>query len=150
MSEMPARLLEWEKNLQRCITEGREPPNDEYKRLALLRMIPQKQRASIWETANKLYPTFAELLAKVQEMVQDDLDHKNGVSPMDIDNAEPEGEWVNTGQTLTGKGANGEDTIFLLQRRGSAMRVTPKGKGKGAGKGGGGGAQDQGPGGEPK
>ena len=101
-------------------------------------MIPQKQRASIWETANKLYPTFADLLGKVQEMVQDDLDNKNGVGPMDIDVVEQEGEWVNTGQTLTGKGANGEDTIFLLQRRGSAMRVTPKGKGKGARKGGGG------------
>ena len=32
MSEMPGALLEWEKNLQRCIQEGRVPPSDEWKR----------------------------------------------------------------------------------------------------------------------
>ena len=34
MSEMPARLFEWEKNIRRCIQEGREPPSDHVKRLA--------------------------------------------------------------------------------------------------------------------
>ena len=92
MSEMPARLLEWEKNLQRCITEGREPPNDEYKRLALLRMIPPKERAAIWETANKLYPTFAELLKNVHRIIQEDTDEPQGLGPMDVDNVEEHGQ----------------------------------------------------------
>ena len=63
MSEMPARLLEWEKNLQRCTQEGREQPRDDVKRLALLKMLPQKQWSKIWSVANKLYPTFSDLLA---------------------------------------------------------------------------------------
>ena len=35
IKEMPAALLEWEKNLRRCLQEGRTAPNDETKRLAL-------------------------------------------------------------------------------------------------------------------
>ena len=68
MPDLPKCMLEWEKNLRRCVQEGRTPPNDETKRLALLRMIPATQRKEIWHTANKLYPTFAELLAKVNEL----------------------------------------------------------------------------------
>ena len=47
-------------------------------------MLPPKNRAAIWDTANKLYPTFADLLAKTQEMIQDAIDAKNGVGPMDL------------------------------------------------------------------
>merc|ERR1711978_665007 len=85
MADMPQCLLEWEKSLRRCLAEGRSPPNDETKRLALLRMLPKTQREAIWETADKLYPTFAELLAKVQQMVQDDMDKRMGAGPMDVD-----------------------------------------------------------------
>ena len=86
MSDLPGCILEWERrNLRKCIEEGREPPSDERKRLALLKMLPPKNRAAIWDTANKLYPTFADLLAKTQEMIQDAIDAKNGVGPMDLD-----------------------------------------------------------------
>ena len=33
---------------------------------------------------------------------------------------------------MVGKGPKGEDTLFLLQKRGSATRVVPKGGGRGA------------------
>ena len=44
ISELPERLLEWERDLRICLQEGRTPPSDEMKRLALLRMIPAKER----------------------------------------------------------------------------------------------------------
>ena len=72
--------------------------------------VPQKQREGIWNTANRLYPTFADLMGHVQELVQDDLDSRNGVKPMEIDMAEDEGKWVSTGQTLIGKDDNGDET----------------------------------------
>ena len=101
-------------------------------RIALLRMLPKEQRKAIWETANKLYPTFTELLAKVQEMVQDDIDKRQGADFMDVDHVDDDEEgWQSTGQVLTGKGAHGEEALFTLQRRGNAMRVAPKGGGKG-------------------
>ena len=131
VSELPARLLEWERNLRRCAEEGREVPSDASKRLALLKMIPKKEREGIWNVAGKLYPTFADLLARVQEMIADDIDQKNGVSQMEVDDLGDEGEWKSTGQTLVGKGPQGEEQLFLLQRRGGALRVAPKG-GKGA------------------
>ena len=58
---------------------------------------------------------------------------------MEIDNLEDE-PWKDSGETFTGKGPDGEDTIFVLQRRGSQTRLRPKGKaaGKGAYKGAGG------------
>ena len=43
MAEMPARLLEWEEDLKRCEDEGRTPPTEEQKRLALLQMMPAKE-----------------------------------------------------------------------------------------------------------
>ena len=55
MSDLPQCILEWEKSLLRCAQEGRDPPSDGTKHLALLRMIPSKQRQQIWQTANKLY-----------------------------------------------------------------------------------------------
>ena len=116
ISEMPSRLLEWERNLRRCVEEGRDPPTDDNKRLALLKMLPAKQRDAIWDTANKLYPTFNELLSKVQEMVQDDLDSKASNAQMDVDALGDEtAEWKETGQILTGKGAKGEEVLFTLQ-----------------------------------
>ena len=61
-------------------------------------------------------------------MVQDELDHKAGTVPMDIDQCDDnDEEWKATGQTLVGKGPKGEDTLFLLQKRGNAFRVAPKG-----------------------
>ena len=63
-------------------------------------MLPQKQRQAIWQTANKLYPTFMELLTKIQEMIQDDFDSRQHGAPMDVDNIDgdhPEEEWVPTG-----------------------------------------------------
>ena len=125
MRDMPAALLEWEKNLRRCLQEGRSAPNDETKRLALLRMLPKAQRSANWDTANKLYPTFPELLAKVQEMDQDDIDSKAAGMPMDVDRIDDdgEGESKETGQTLTGNEANGEDTLFMLQKRGISFRL---------------------------
>ena len=152
ISELPGCLLEWEKNLRRCLAEGRTPPSDETKRLALLRMIPSKQRGEIWQTANKLYPKFNDLLAKVQEMIQDDFDARHsGIARMDVDNVDDDDNddgWVSTGQTLSGKGAKGEESLFMLQKRGNATRIVPKGKGRGKGKksdggGGGGGAPAQ-------
>ena len=133
MSDLPGCIQEWEKSLRRCVQEGRTPPDDSTKRLALLRMIPPKQRGEIWQTANKLYPTFGELLAKVQEMIQDEFDAKNSNARMDIDQVEDndDSKWQSTGQVLTGKGPNGEETLFLLQRRGNATRIKPKGNGKG-------------------
>ena len=47
ISDLPNRLLEWEKNLRRCIAEGREVPSDATKRLALLRMLPKEERKTI-------------------------------------------------------------------------------------------------------
>ena len=32
MAELPGRLLEWERNLRRCLTERRQPPSEEAKR----------------------------------------------------------------------------------------------------------------------
>ena len=116
--------------MRRCIAEGRVPPDEGTKRLALLRMLPPKQRESIWDVADQLYPTFAELLAKVQKLIQDEIDSKQG-GAMDIDHVDDDEDWKNTGEVLTGKGANGEDTLFVLQRKGNMTRVRPKGKGKG-------------------
>ena len=50
-------------------------------------------------------------------MIQDDLDAKNGVAGMDIDEVMEEGEWKPTGQVLTGKGPQGEETLFMLQKQ---------------------------------
>ena len=44
MADLPQCMLEWERNLRRCIQEERSPPSDEAKRLARLRMIPPKGR----------------------------------------------------------------------------------------------------------
>ena len=90
MSELPGCLLEWEKNLRRCLQEGRTPPDDETKRLALLRMLPESQRKTIWPVANQLYPTFTALLNKVQELVQDEFDAKHEGSTSKIDRVEEE------------------------------------------------------------
>ena len=102
LADIPQRMSEWELNLRRCVQEGRTPPGDATKRFALLRMLPQKQREAIWPVANKLYPSFQDLLLKIQEMVQDEVDIKNGAGPMDIDELEAgdgEDDWENTGQT---------------------------------------------------
>ena len=117
MEDLPACIAEWERNLRRCVQEGRAQPTEEGKRLALLKMLPTKQREAIWETADKLYPTFAELLTKVQRMIQDDIDTRQGIGAMDIDNVESDDEdgWEDTGQTLSGKGPGGEDALFILQ-----------------------------------
>ena len=79
--------------------------------------------------ADQLYPTFSVLLAKVQRLSQDDLDAHEKTVPMNVDDLEDE-QWTDTGETLQGKGPNGEDTLFILQKRGSMMRVKPKGRGK--------------------
>ena len=92
MADLPACMAEWERNLRRCVQEGRAQPTEEGKRLALLKMLPTKQREAIWETADKLYPTFAELLTKVQRMIQDDIDTRQGIGAMDIDNVESDDE----------------------------------------------------------
>ena len=65
-------------------------------------MLPQKQKDAIWETANKLYPTFNELLGKVREMVQDSYD-KGETAPMDIDHIDDSEPWTNTGQCHKGR-----------------------------------------------
>ena len=135
LSDLPGCLAEWERNLRRCTQEGRPQPDEETKRLALLKMLPAKQQESIWDTADKLYPTFAELLIKVQKLIQDDIDSRQGMGQMSVDNIEEE-EWHDTGEVLPGKGANGEDALFVLQRRGNMTRIRPKGKGKGKGKAG--------------
>ena len=63
-------------------------------------------------------------------MLRDDVDNRQG-TPMDVDNIDDDDKpWEPTGQTLTGKDQNGEDSLFILQRKGSAFRVVPKGKGK--------------------
>ena len=51
---------------------------------------------------------------------------------MDVDNVDDDDEegWEKTWQTITGKGPDGEDTLLVFQRRGTAMRVAQKGKGK--------------------
>ena len=68
-------------------------------------------------------------------MIQDDIDERQGVGAMNVDNVEEQdGAWINTGTTLTGKGPDGEDTLFVLQRRGGATRIVPNGKGKGKAK----------------
>ena len=133
ISQMPNALLEWEKDLRRCIAEGRTPPDDRTKRLALLRMLPPNERKTIWPVANQLYPDFAPLLNKIQEMVQDEFDEKH--NQMDVDHIEDDdGKWESTGQTLVGKDGKGEEVLFSLQRRGNSTRVVPKGKSKGKGK----------------
>ena len=139
IADLPACLLAWEKNLQRGLKEGRTPPSDDTKRLALLRMLPKQQREKVWDVANKLYPTFADLMAKVQEMIRDDADSRQGMSPMELDNIDDdqEGAWEATGQTFSGKGPSGEEMLFMLQKRGSQFRVKPKGGGKGGRAGGG-------------
>ena len=76
LADLPSCLLTWEKNLQRGLLEGRSPPSEETKRLALLRMIPKEQREKLWDVADKLYPTFADLRAKVQEMIRDDKEFR--------------------------------------------------------------------------
>ena len=88
MSDMAGCIAEWERDLRRCLQEGRKQPDDETKRLALLKMLPQKQREALWDNADALYPSFAQLLAKVQKMIQDNVDSHNGVGPMDIDNVD--------------------------------------------------------------
>merc|ERR1712026_612497 len=104
-------------DLTRCVEEGREPPNDSVKRLALLRMLPAKERKELWTNANKLYPTFTDVLNKRNEMVRDDVDARNGFGGMDLDDLGDEAEeWTNTGQTFSGKGPTGEDTLFMLQK----------------------------------
>ena len=65
-------------------------------------------------------------------MITDNYDSKGG-TPMDIDNVDDDEGWTPTGQTLVGKGADGEESLFLLQKRGGAYRVTPKGKAGGKG-----------------
>ena len=121
MGELPGALLEWEKNLRRCSQEGRKPPDDDWKRLTLLKMLPKAQRVALWDTADKLYPTFGELLTKIQAMIQDEADGRLGFGPMDVDHIDDdeEGTWTSTGQAFSGKGANGEETLFLLQKRGN-------------------------------
>ena len=52
---------------------------------------------------------------------------------MDVDNLEEE-VWKDSSETFTGKGPQGEDTLFMLQKKGGAFRVTPKGGGRSAGK----------------
>ena len=47
MSELPGCLLEWERDLRRCQQEGRKCPDDEVKRLTLLKMLPPKQWLSV-------------------------------------------------------------------------------------------------------
>ena len=91
LSDLPACLLEWERNLRRCVDEGRTPPAEETKRLALLRMLPTKQREKIYDVADQLYPTFTSLLTKVHLLIQEDTDERQGVGPMDVDQVE-EGE----------------------------------------------------------
>ena len=71
LSDLPGCLAEWERNLRRCIAEGRVPPDEGTKRLALLKMLPQRE--AIWDIADQLYPTFSELLIKVQKMIQDEI-----------------------------------------------------------------------------
>ena len=139
LSDLPSCLLTWEKNLQRGLLEGRSPPSEETKRLALLRMIPKAQREKLWDVANKLYPTFADLRAKVQEMIRDDADSRQGMSPMELDHVDEDDEssWEATGQTFSGKGPGGEETLFMLQKRGTQFRVKPKGGGRGGKAGGG-------------
>merc|ERR1712026_327759 len=114
LSDLPLCLSEWELNLRGCVEEGRQPPDDSTKRLALLRMLPTRQKQAIWDVANQLYPTFQDLLSKVHEMIRDEVDCKNGSSPMDIDQLDAEdagGKWVSTGQTMIGKGPDGEEAI---------------------------------------
>ena len=85
LAQLPARLMEWEKNLRKCVDEGREAPSDGSKRLALLRMLPPNERKMLQGTANQLFPTFADLMSKVQELIQDDLDSRSGAQKMDVD-----------------------------------------------------------------
>ena len=119
MADLPKCLLEWERSLRRCQQEGRKTPDDEVKRLTLLKMLPPKPRAQIWANANQLYPTFRELRAKAQELITDNYDHKG--APMDIDAVDDDnGEgWKPTGQTLTGTNPDGEESLFLLQKEGN-------------------------------
>ena len=133
MSELPKCIADWERDLRRCSQEGRSQPDNETKRLALLRMLPTKQREALWDNADVLYPTFRDLMQKVQKLVQEDVDNHNGVGPMDIDNIdEPDDDdWVSTGQTFAGKGQSGEDVIFVLQRKGNMTRISQKGRGRG-------------------
>ena len=136
MSEMSKRLLDWERDLRRCSEEGRSLPSEEEKRLALLRLLPGPQRKALWDTADQLFPSFTSLLSKVHKMIQEEHDAQLGFGPMELDNVDDDGDgWKPTGQILTGKGANGEEALFALQRRGDALRVAPKGGKKGGGKG---------------
>merc|ERR1711994_134385 len=88
MADLPACLIAWEKSLQRCTEEGRTLPSDEEKRLALLRLLPSKQRQALWDTADQLFPTYSALHAKIHRMLQDEHDSKLGLAPMDLDNLE--------------------------------------------------------------
>ena len=58
---------------------------------------------------------------------------------MELDNVEEDDEssWEATGQTFSGKGPGGEETLFMLQKRGAQFRVRPEGGGKGGRAGGG-------------
>ena len=113
MADLPGCLAEWERNLRRLVDEGIEAPSDQKKRLALLKMLPEKVREKLWDTADELYPSFAKLLGKVQKMVQDDLDAKHNPTPMDVDALGDEGgEWKETGQTFAGK-AQKEKRCYL-------------------------------------
>ena len=66
MADVPQCLLEWEENLRRCIQEQRTPPSDEAKRFALLRILPKKQKDSLSEVADDLFPTFSSLLVIIR------------------------------------------------------------------------------------
>ena len=135
MSELSGCIMEWDKNLRRCVQEGRTPPSDEAKRLALLRMLPTKQREKIWTNANQLYPTFPDLLSKVQELISDEFDAKQNGSQMDVDHVDDDDDekgWVSTGETMTGTGQDGEEVIYMLQKRGNITRIKPKGGGRGS------------------
>ena len=89
------------------------------------------EKEKVRDVADKLYPTFAELLGKIQEMVQEEMDAKLGVGPMDIDHVydDQEGEWKAAGQVLSGRGAQGEEVLYMLQKRGNSTRIAPKGGG---------------------
>ena len=58
MAEVSSCIAEWEKNLRRCSLEGRQMPDEGTRRLALLRILPTKQRENIYDVADDLYPTY--------------------------------------------------------------------------------------------
>ena len=54
-----------------------------------------------------------------------------------LETTEEEGEWKNTGQTMSGNGKDGSDVLFMLQKRGNATRIVPARMAGGSRKGGG-------------